>query len=125
MHNFKKIKWILQALAQPAHIQISLFPNFVNVADELALEWGECFDLVNRKWDFFSSDQLMLIRSLDAQIVKMSGVFNISLWNNEALSSACEWQVVRQLAKELLDIFEWNFEEPSMIDAIYVGPKKG
>lgn len=36
---FRRLKWIVQALASAAPEQIKLFPGFVNVADELALIW--------------------------------------------------------------------------------------
>lgn len=35
------MKWFTQAIAQQPAIQIKLFPNFVEVADELALGWEE------------------------------------------------------------------------------------
>jgi hypothetical protein len=37
----EKMKWYAQAIAQQPDIRISLFPAFVEVADELALGWEQ------------------------------------------------------------------------------------
>ena len=37
----EKMYYIVQALAQPAQIQEDLYPYFVEVADELAIDWEE------------------------------------------------------------------------------------
>lgn len=34
-----KFEWVTQVIAQPYEVQKSLFPDFANIADELAVEW--------------------------------------------------------------------------------------
>lgn len=39
-----KFKWVTQAFSQPFEIQKNLFPQFVNAADQLAVEWEVALD---------------------------------------------------------------------------------
>ncbi len=43
----RRLKHSLQALAMPAEVQLSLYPDFVCKADELALDFDQWKDCVN------------------------------------------------------------------------------
>src|SRR6516225_2761064 len=43
----QQLQWAVQALAQPAEVQPTLFPSFVVVADELALEFDHWRDVAD------------------------------------------------------------------------------
>ncbi|EGT5679717.1 hypothetical protein AGJ42_20940, partial [Cronobacter dublinensis subsp. dublinensis] len=58
-----RIEWITRAIAQPYIVQKNLFPGFVNVADELAIEWElalEDIDHLN-----FTEEQKLSLKNLD------------------------------------------------------------
>ncbi len=44
MHAARRFSWSVQALALPAEAQLALYPSFVEVADELALELEETLE---------------------------------------------------------------------------------
>ena len=102
----KKFEWSLKALAQPAKIQVALFPSFVNVADELALCWEEVID--DEDFSGFSNQVTEKIQKLDDFIVSISGEKNAHLWTNEALTHSVEWAKVRKLARAIVDEFGWT-----------------
>lgn len=67
--------WALQALAQPAGVQSDLFPNFVDVPDELALEHAEA----QANWrdeggeSGLSGQQAEAVKAVDSLLEQMSG----------------------------------------------------
>jgi hypothetical protein len=109
----QKFTWALQALAQPADVQIQLYPNFVCVADELALEYNVFLVavLVNHSQQF-SSTQVQTLQSLDAFLNQMSGSENKSHWTNDALRNDGKWAQVRILAEEALNELGWTKSVP-------------
>lgn len=118
----RPFEWSVRALAQPAEVQLALYPSFTCHADELALEFEEAhratFPLRNGA---FSASQLLLIEELDRQLERMSGLANERLWTEEALREAPEWMRVRELAREVLEAMGWSSEAPPIErSAIYV-----
>ncbi|WP_334321623.1 hypothetical protein, partial [Gilliamella apicola] len=91
-----KIKWIAQVIAQPYEIQKSLFPDFANVADELAVEWEGALDELNIT--SITDEQRSVIKKLDDYMLSISGPVNIQYWNNTALCKSVEWQRMREMA---------------------------
>ncbi|XKM14527.1 hypothetical protein RCS94_04955 [Orbaceae bacterium ac157xtp] len=117
-----KIKWVTQAIAQPCEIQKSLFPDFVNVADELAVEWEIALDELDDS-NFLSSitnEQRRIIKKLDDYMLSISGPANIQYWNNDALCQSAEWQRMREMAIDILSIMQWEKIVPIKQNAIYI-----
>jgi hypothetical protein len=89
----------LQALAAPAEIQLSRFPNFVGNADGLALDYDDAFRLiVDCPQIVLTSEQRVALEEVDGYLDGMSGAANASLWTEQAIRSSAEWAIVRQLA---------------------------
>lgn len=107
----ENLKWVLQALSCPAKIQISLFPEFVYVADELALCWEELYE-ENLNIEDFSPEVQKAFIDFDEFILSISGKENEHLWTNEALSNTIEWAKIRTLAKNALEELGWEVAEP-------------
>jgi hypothetical protein len=125
MPALDKLAWSVRALAQPSVIQKKLFPSFVVVADELALEFEEHYaPTVSAVGDHWSSDQMSKLRALDQKLEAMSGSKKEDLWLSEDSLSHSEWSAVRSLAKEVLLAFGWPTDEPPPSTAIYVSGKK-
>lgn len=117
-----KIKWVTQAIAQSCDIQKSLFPDFVNVADELAVEWEMALDELNdlNIAYLITAQQLNSIKKLDDYMLSISGPNNIQYWNNIALCQSEEWQKMREMAIDILSIMKWEKKIPSKSKAIYI-----
>lgn len=113
-----KIKWIAQVIAQPYEIQKSLFPDFANVADELAVEWEGALDELNIT--SITDEQRSVIKKLDDYMLSISGPANIQYWNNTALCKSVEWQRVREMAIDILSIMHWEKTVPAKPKAIYI-----
>jgi hypothetical protein len=121
----KKLEWAARALAQPHDVQESLFPDFVEVADELALSWEEAF------WPFeknpsifsaeFSEEQQQAILELNRYMGSISGEDHLDLWTMKALAASDEWKLLRKLARRVLTVMKWPPASPPASDGNYVG----
>ncbi len=114
-------QWAVQALAQPADIQPTLFPSFVVVADELALEfdnWRQAFDSNSGK--SWSQAQREAVSAIDQLLCEMSGPDKPELWLDEGCLNHARWSEVRQLAMKVLSAFGWSPDLPPLGRAIYV-----
>ncbi|HAU5566447.1 TPA: hypothetical protein JD264_21930 [Serratia fonticola] len=113
-----RIEIIVQSFAQPCEVQKSLFPDFANVADELAIEWEAVLEEID---DILLTDkQKQAFNVLDEYMLSISGPSNIRYWNNEALCNSKEWAVMRSMAKDILYVMEWKENIPTKNQAIYV-----
>ena len=117
-----KIKWVTQAIAQPCEIQKSLFPDFANIADELAVEWEMALDELNDPLvaSSLTSEQKLALKKLDDYMLSISGAANIQYWNNDALCGSVEWQKMRKMAIDILLIMNWENVVPAKADALYI-----
>lgn len=117
-----KIKWVTQAIAQPCEIQKSLFPDFANIADELAVEWEMALDELNDPLvaSSLTSEQKLALKKLDDYMLSISGAANIQYWNNDALCRSVEWQKMRKMAIDILRIMNWENVVPAKADALYI-----
>ncbi|MCG7368708.1 hypothetical protein MHZ90_21700 [Pantoea sp. ACRSH] len=114
----ERIEWITRAFAQSSTVQESLFPDFVNVADELAVEWELALEDINE--DLLSNEQRLSIKALDDYMLSISGPDNIQFWNNDALYNSSEWNYMRVLAGNILTAMGWDDKPPSKSSAIYI-----
>ena len=110
------LMWSVQALAAPAEVQVTLYPDFVVKANELALDfdnWYECarFSLAP-EW---SESQRTSLAALDAKLDAMSrsgAEFTEDLWLESALAADPNWEQVRDLARTAIRLFSWPVECP-------------
>ena len=108
------------ALAQPADVQLSLFPDFVCKADELALDFEDgLYELVGHE-DEITSEQRAAVDRLDQLITSMSGEQNAEFWTDDAVRSHPTWEQIRSLAKATAVAFGWELRPPPPSDAIYI-----
>jgi hypothetical protein len=79
------------ALAQPADIQLSLFPDFVRKADELALDFEDgLYEMVGHEGQF-SEQQRGTIDVLNALISSKMGEQHAAFWNETAVRDHPLW----------------------------------
>src|SRR5215210_7731568 len=103
------LKWSVQALALPSREQRTLFPPFVCIADELALDFEQWLQTAAGQHEF-SAEQRTALTSLDDVLSAMSGADQAELWIDEALDSSGEWENVRERARGTLTVFGWPLE---------------
>jgi hypothetical protein len=117
-----RLKHSLQALAMPADIQLSLFPDSVCKVEELALNfdhWSLC--VLDNDEGQVSQEQKSFLRQLGSVFDEMGGTKNQNLWTEEALHANPKWQEVRDTANATLVSFGWNSERPPSYEHEYVG----
>jgi hypothetical protein len=117
-----RLEWSLRALAQPALVQVGLFPSFVECADELALDFDESLELLSEKGGQPEIDeqQRRAIEAVDAQLQKMSTDQGRDYWSNESLANSVEWARVRSLARDALLALGLSTSPPPPTAAVYV-----
>ena len=115
----EQLKWSLQALALPAPTQHALFPTFVCVADELALDFDDSLRLATPQANF-TPEQRTALTVLDELFSQMSGKHRAELWTDSALESHPAWQQIRDLARRALETFGWDLQSPPTNRAVYV-----
>lgn len=115
-----KMQWAIAALAQPAEIQLALFPDFACKADELALNFEDgLYELVGRE-RHVSAEQRTAINHLDSLVRAMSGEQNSEFWTEEALRSHETWNEIRTRAKLVASAFGWSVDVPPPTSGIYI-----
>lgn len=115
--RYERLKWALQALVQPSAVQLQLYPEFVCVPDELALDFDEALRCIDQP--DLSREQWRGLAAVHALLESMSGP-DKPFWTAEALSTMPEWRQVRALARECLLVFDWPLDAPPWGRAIYV-----
>jgi len=110
--NVQKLMWATQALAQPAAVQVHLFPDFAEPADELALEFDEFYQpvIVSDQAKLLLPAQRAALEELDGMLAEMSGPDGP--WTCEALEGAEQWVRVRAPASRVLTAMQWPNEPP-------------
>lgn len=112
------------ALAQPADVQLSLFPDFVCKADELALDFEDgLYELVGHK-DEITGEQQANLDALDRLLSGMNDSQDASVWTEEALRTHPAWVEVRTAAAATAAAFGWELTRPMQSRAIYIPSSK-
>lgn len=110
----------VMALAQEAEVQLSLFPDFVCKADELALDFEDgLYEMVGHEAEF-SVEQKAAIAALENLLTSMSGQADADFWTEEALRSDPTWARIRALARTAVAVFGWGSSPMPQSDSVYV-----
>lgn len=115
-----RLEWSVRALAQPKVVQEALFPEFVCLADELALDFEESLRGFQAGSAQLGERFSEAVLRLDAQLEKMSGPKNAEMWTDEALADSPEWATVRELAVAVAEIAGWPTSSPGPSKHVYV-----
>jgi hypothetical protein len=115
-----KLQRAIIALAQQAEVQLSLFPDFVCKADELALDFEDgLYEMVGHEAEF-TEQQKSAVTALDALITSMSGQANTDFWTDDALRTNPTWEQIRALARIAAATFGWDSSAIPQSDHVYV-----
>jgi len=116
----KQLQYSIVCLAQPAEFQLSLFPDFVCKADELALNFEDgLYELVGHENEV-TDNQRLALDGLDHLLSEMSKAGNSEVWTDEAVRTHPMWNEVRLKAKVVADAFHWDTQELPPNGATYV-----
>jgi len=122
---YQMFQWAVQALVQPPEIQRALFPSWVVVADELALDFYHLWEAFEDHFgDSLSREQREAIKALDDLLDEMSGPGKPELWTDEGCLNHPKWWEVRRLAADVLRVFGWPLEVPPIGRTIYAQYKE-
>lgn len=117
-----ELRRCVQALAQPGAIQMSLFPDFACVGDELALEFEDAMRTFWETQATLSPSEAASLSALDTYLNELSGPQNEEFWTDiSLLESDVRWERVRVLARAVRGTFGWPDEVPAKDGATYVG----
>jgi hypothetical protein len=120
----RRLMQSVQALALPADVQLSLFPDLVRKADELALDFGFFWDCVKgNDVERLTAEQTRILDEINSQLDSMSGAQDAELWTDEALLENPLWGRTRVLAKAALVAFNWPREVPPN-ENVYIPGKR-
>jgi hypothetical protein len=118
--SLDQLKWSLQAIALPVDDRRQLFPSFVWVGDELALDFSLWCENASKK-HAFTRERLAALAAIDAVLSKMTQENNMEFWDEPGVDHP-RWCQVREIAKEALIRFGWCLAWPPKDRSIYVGP---
>ena len=110
-HALERLEWSTRALYQPVDIQRTLYPDFVVVADELALDFDQWLSVATSHGCFVPA-RLEPLLAINRKLGHMSGTHNARLWTLDALANSPEWSSIRALAGDALKDLGWPTAPP-------------
>ena len=121
--QFRCLVQSLQLLASDYDEQISSLPDFVVVADEVALVFGDEYVLTDGLLEhgLITESQKGKLSSLDSQLSEMSD--DKTLWSRDALRESMRWKEIRRFSKEILASFGIKKEIPNLSWITYIKGK--
>lgn len=105
---------VLKLVASEASVQIESLPQYVNVADEIALLYSDIYSLVPQLVDagVILPQHLAILNRIDNLFEMMSN--DETLWNLERLKDNASWKQSRLLAFEALKELNASYEKPNL-----------
>ena len=113
--RWERLMHALQALAQPAAVQVTLYPDFVAKADELALDFNNFHEACLPE---MTEEQAAASSRIDERLTDISGPEGP--WGEEDLRSDSQWEEIRVMARHALEVFGWPDEPPPQSPDVYV-----
>ncbi len=109
---YNKLIQSLRLVASSSEIQISSLPDFVNVADEIALTYNEAYMTIHLIDDKITPGIMKMLDALDKLFEKMSE--DKSLWNIESLKNNELWIKSRELGRLILTELKEEYISPNL-----------
>lgn len=111
--ELNQVLWSLQALAQPAKVQLQLFLQVTKPARKLAVDFIRARQwLLGHYRSELQPEQLQAVEDLYAAIEPFHNEPGSPHWTDQALQSDEKWQQIRQRAGRALAAFGWSNDEP-------------
>jgi len=100
----------LQALAAPASIQLTMFPDLLANAERVMADFQEWRTRALQRQGMLTPQQQEALSGLDQCLQGM--LHERALWSGEAVRVAPEWGVLRANARRALVAFSWSVDMP-------------
>ncbi len=125
MNEGKALEMLLNAtrlLASDADVQEKTFPDFVQVPDELALNFDDAFRLSDQleASGYLTRQQVEALERVDKLLEEMTNRHESSLWTLESLRANPDWQAIRAEARSALGVLGVGMGPPSSEGITYV-----
>ncbi|MEZ5965611.1 MAG: hypothetical protein R3F56_17385 [Planctomycetota bacterium] len=102
----------LQALAAPASIQLTMFPDLVANGERVMADFQEWRSRALQRQGMLSPQQQEALVGLDQCLQNMLHEDARALWNGDAVRAAPEWGQLRATARRALVAFSWSVDMP-------------
>lgn len=103
---FKQLEASLRALGMSPSDQLTLFPEEVVTAEELARRFDHAWTAVRAAYeDELSGSQMVAVTAVARELDAMSrdgADFDVELWTEPALRTSEQWTSIRRLAHDAL-----------------------
>lgn len=108
-----RLQRILHALAMSDERQKALFPDFVVLGDELALEFDNWYHVLvaHGYHEALPAEGRALLSEIDGVFGRMVDAHE-HVWSTEELAEREGWATMRHLAAQALQILGWPQEDP-------------
>jgi hypothetical protein len=117
---FERLKHSIQLLASSPQVQLQLLPPFACKADEIALDFNHWLEVTLDKYKGdLSLAQLSALKAIDEKLHWLTADSK-EHWTDEAVHSSPEWECLRSLATNALQLFGWAAEMPPSYEHEYV-----
>jgi hypothetical protein len=124
--RFDRLIQCLQLVASDAEEQISVFPDFVDIPDEIALEYDRMLTWLDdyHSEEMITEEQKRRLKQIDDLFTGMSHDKSKSYWDLEALRNLPEWEQARMQARDLLKSLGIQKEYPNLYWLTYIPGKE-
>ena len=117
---FTHLKWSIQAMACDSETQISLFPDFIVVSDEMINDYDHWKRAVESRFKSeFSPAQIASLNDINKVIAEITRSQE-DIWDNDALMTHELWGELRTAGNKALREFHWKREAPSTSRSIFL-----
>ncbi len=102
----------LRLLAEPYEVQKESLPDWIVLADEVALIFTDLYEVINK--DYIPRAAQPVLKQIESRLEAMSIKGPPELWTPEGLQKAEGWQEIRRLAHSALESLGVPYEPPHL-----------
>ena len=123
---FARMVEVLRLLASKPDIQLGCFPSFVHQVDEIALTFDEVMVMISEVAPpgIFNESERDVLDRIDSLLAEMSAEPDKDFWTPVGLRTSATWELIRVMAKGLLDELAIPLERPRIDWYFYVPARK-
>jgi hypothetical protein len=113
--NMAMLEKAVRVASLPAYRQFECFPPNVDIPFEIADDFANhCMWVLEGLYaPQLSNEQRTALIALNKQLDEMSGEEHAELWTEDALRDRPEWDVVREQARLIMNLFGWAADGPT------------
>lgn len=127
MEPLARLEWFCRALAQSSETQMTLFPPFEDVIDELILGFEEAYSSTINMSNTLKVEEKEAFYKISEMFSHIKDDCNKGALSNDALENSDFWSKIRLLAVNALTIINWSTSSPNIEDnfVVYIDSETG